>query len=44
MWKSYAAGQQILAKAMSQGPVQHFQIMEPTLNEIFIKTVGDRHE
>jgi ABC-2 type transport system ATP-binding protein len=38
------AGQRILQHAMAQGPVNRFEIMEPTLNEIFIKTVGESHE
>lgn len=35
-----AAGQRILAAAMQQTTVDHYEIKEPTLNEIFIKTVG----
>ena len=38
------AGQRILQHAMAQGPVTKFEIKEPTLNEIFIKTVGESHE
>ncbi|MDF2815399.1 MAG: ATP-binding cassette protein [Paenibacillus sp.] len=38
------AAQEILRTAMQQGEVNRFQIMEPTLNEIFIKTVGGNHE
>jgi ABC-2 type transport system ATP-binding protein len=38
------AGQRILQHALSQGPVTRFEVMEPTLNEIFIKTVGVSHE
>lgn len=38
------AAQRILQHAMAQGPVTRFEIMEPTLNEIFIKTVGENHE
>ncbi|MNI37816.1 hypothetical protein D3C73_919300 [compost metagenome] len=38
------AAQGILEHAMSQSTVQRFQIMEPTLNEIFIKKVGGSHE
>jgi len=38
------AGQRILKHALDQGPVQRFEVMEPTLNEIFIKTVGESHE
>ena len=36
--------QDILRYAMSRGPVRKFELLEPTLNEIFIKTVGERHE
>ncbi|MBM7566079.1 ABC transporter ATP-binding protein [Paenibacillus sacheonensis] len=39
-----AAGRPILEKAMTQTEVRRFEIMEPTLNEIFIKTVGEKHE
>lgn len=39
-----AAAQGILHHAMAQSTVQRFQIMEPTLNEIFIKKVGGSHE
>lgn len=39
-----AAGRPILELAMTQTNVARFEIMEPTLNEIFIKTVGDNHE
>ncbi|RJG26783.1 ABC transporter ATP-binding protein [Paenibacillus thiaminolyticus] len=35
-----AAAQEILQKALVQGPIQHFEVKEPTLNEIFIKAVG----
>lgn len=35
-----AAGQRILSAAMQQTTVDHYEIKEPTLNEIFIKTVG----
>jgi len=38
------AAQQILRTAMEQATVDRFELMEPTLNEIFIKSVGDRHE
>lgn len=34
----------ILHHALSQAEIQHFQVKEPTLNEIFIKTVGEAHE
>ncbi len=39
MTKPEAAGQ-VLHRAMEQSTVQRFEIMEPTLNEIFIKAVG----
>ncbi|MBP1992435.1 ABC transporter ATP-binding protein [Paenibacillus eucommiae] len=39
-----SAAQAILEHAMSRATVQRFQIMEPTLNEIFIKKVGVSHE
>ncbi|MFB5268817.1 ABC transporter ATP-binding protein [Paenibacillus enshidis] len=39
-----AAAQRILQTAMAQGDVLRFEIMEPTLNEIFIKEVGEAHE
>lgn len=38
------AGQRILQHALAQGPIDRFEIMEPTLNEIFIKTVGEANE
>ncbi|MFC4601204.1 ABC transporter ATP-binding protein [Cohnella hongkongensis] len=38
------AGQLILKHALEQGPVNRFEVLEPTLNEIFIKTVGESHE
>ncbi|MFD0712769.1 ABC transporter ATP-binding protein [Paenibacillus sp. GCM10027626] len=38
------AGRPILELAMQQTEIQRFEVMEPTLNEIFIKTVGERHE
>lgn len=38
------AAQQILSEASRQASVSRFQIMEPTLNEIFIKKVGSEHE
>ncbi|WP_276356240.1 ABC transporter ATP-binding protein [Cohnella caldifontis] len=38
------AAQAVLRHALAQGPVRRFELMEPTLNEIFIKTVGERHE
>ncbi|MBC8079380.1 MAG: ATP-binding cassette domain-containing protein [Gorillibacterium sp.] len=36
-----AAGPEILRMALAQTEVNRFQIMEPTLTEIFIKKVGD---
>lgn len=39
-----SAGAEILKLAMEQAVVNHFEIKEPTLNEIFIRTVGERHE
>jgi ABC-2 type transport system ATP-binding protein len=41
---SEAAAQQILKHALEQGPIRRFELLEPTLNEIFIKTVGENHE
>lgn len=38
------AAQEILNKASAQSTVYRFQIMEPTLNDIFIKTVGETIE
>lgn len=42
--KNEAAGGDILRHAMAQTAITRFEIKEPTLNEIFIKTVGERHE
>lgn len=39
-----AAAQDILRRAMSESMVEHFEIKEPTLNQIFIKEVGESHE
>ncbi|GIP60965.1 ABC transporter ATP-binding protein [Paenibacillus woosongensis] len=39
-----AAAQDILRRAMEESTVEHFEIKEPTLNQIFIKEVGDSHE
>ena len=36
--------QNILQHALAQGPIRRFELMEPSLNEIFIRTVGERHE
>ncbi|GGG62457.1 ABC transporter ATP-binding protein [Paenibacillus radicis (ex Gao et al. 2016)] len=41
--KEEAAGE-ILRLAIGQTDIQRFEVLEPTLNEIFIKTVGERHE
>jgi len=38
------AAEPILKLAMSQSTVLHYQIMEPTLNEIFIKKVGKSND
>lgn len=39
------AAQDVLQKALGQSAVHRFEIMEPTLNEIFIKAVGgEAHE
>jgi ABC-2 type transport system ATP-binding protein len=38
------AGENILRSVMGQAKVNRFQIMEPTLHEIFIKKVGGRDE
>ncbi|MBB3114546.1 ABC-2 type transport system ATP-binding protein [Paenibacillus phyllosphaerae] len=39
-----SASRPILELAMQQTNIHRFEVMEPTLNEIFIKTVGERHE
>ncbi|MNJ35467.1 ABC transporter ATP-binding protein [Paenibacillus bouchesdurhonensis] len=39
-----SAAQDILRQAMSESTVEHFEIKEPTLNQIFIKEVGESHE
>lgn len=36
--------QQVLMHASSQSAIMRFQIMEPTMNEIFIRAVGGEHE
>ncbi|ASR49204.1 sodium ABC transporter ATP-binding protein [Paenibacillus kribbensis] len=38
------AAKLILQTALEQADVEHFEIKEPTLNEIFIREVGDSHE
>src|SRR5690606_3131124 len=35
---------EILNHALSQSEIEHFQVKEPTLNEIFIRSVGERNE
>ncbi|MDQ0089263.1 ABC-2 type transport system ATP-binding protein [Paenibacillus anaericanus] len=39
-----AAAKAILRKAMEESDVEHFEIKEPTLNQIFIKEVGESNE
>ncbi|MHA0857117.1 ABC transporter ATP-binding protein [Paenibacillus sp. CMAA1364] len=39
-----SAAQQILQTAMQQSTVEKFELKEPTLNQIFIKEVGESHE
>lgn len=39
-----AAAKEILRKAMDESVVERFEIMEPTLNQIFIKEVGESNE
>ncbi|MDO3412620.1 ATP-binding cassette domain-containing protein [Saccharibacillus sp. CPCC 101409] len=34
----------VLTEAMRQSEVRHFEVKEPTLNQIFIRSVGERHE
>ncbi|MNC36483.1 hypothetical protein D3C75_850050 [compost metagenome] len=38
------AAQRILQYAMAAGEVEHFEIKEPTLNQIFIRAVGESNE
>ncbi|MFD1955626.1 ABC transporter ATP-binding protein [Paenibacillus thailandensis] len=38
------AASEIIKLAVSQTEVQRFEVMEPTLNEIFIRSVGESHE
>lgn len=38
------AAKAILRKAMEESDVEHFEIKEPTLNQIFIKEVGESNE
>ncbi|WP_433945332.1 ABC transporter ATP-binding protein [Paenibacillus sp. SN-8-1] len=39
-----AAAREILNMAMQQSEVEHFEIKEPTLNQIFIQEVGESNE
>lgn len=39
-----SAAKEILRTAMEQSEVERFEIKEPTLNQIFIKEVGESHE
>ena len=39
-----AAAPLVLTEAIRQSDVRHFEIKEPTLNQIFIRSVGERHE
>lgn len=39
-----AAAQRILEAGMAQSTVEHFEIKEPTLNQIFIREVGESNE
>ncbi|MOA32368.1 hypothetical protein D3C78_1535820 [compost metagenome] len=39
-----SAARSILRKAMEDSDVEHFEIKEPTLNQIFIKEVGESNE
>ncbi|MEF2966195.1 ATP-binding cassette domain-containing protein [Paenibacillus sp. M1] len=39
-----SAARDILHKAMEQSDVEHFEIKEPTLNQIFIREVGESNE
>lgn len=36
--------QDVLQHAANQAPIVKFELLEPTLNEIFIRSVGDDHE
>lgn len=42
--RSVEAAQLVLQKALQTTTVEHFEIKEPTLNQIFIKEVGTGHE
>lgn len=39
-----AAAKRVLQHAVAISELEHFEIMEPTLNQIFIRAVGDSHE
>ncbi|MNR52830.1 hypothetical protein D3C85_1727440 [compost metagenome] len=38
------AAQRILQHAVLAGEIEHFEIKEPTLNQIFIRAVGESNE
>lgn len=38
------AAKLVLNKAIAESNIEHFEIKEPTLNEIFIREVGESHE
>lgn len=42
--RDVSAAKEILRKAMQESEVEHFEIKEPTLNQIFIKEVGESNE
>jgi ABC-2 type transport system ATP-binding protein len=42
--REIGAAQRILQLAVAQSEVEHFEIKEPTLNQIFIRAVGESHE
>lgn len=39
-----SAAQQVLRQAAAQADIEHFEIKEPTLNQIFIRAVGESNE
>lgn len=42
--REVAAAQRILQHAVAQSEIEHFEIKEPTLNQIFIRAVGESNE
>lgn len=42
--RDVSAAKEILRTAMEQSEIEHFEIKEPTLNQIFIKEVGESNE